>query len=124
VRVRLPAVRKCRIFGFQGFEAKGHIGGSEAETIRPARDRLTAQPQEGQHSAAEGGTRDRLRPARAAEFLIANCLIPSPGSLASSCIDSAQQRRYAIAPFGELEISRLTTLSASLQRMGRVAKAE
>jgi hypothetical protein len=31
---------------------------------RPSRDRLTRQPQEHQHSAAESGMRDRLPPAR------------------------------------------------------------
>jgi hypothetical protein len=31
-----------------------------AETIHQPRDRLTGQPQERQHSAAAGGTRDRL----------------------------------------------------------------
>jgi hypothetical protein len=35
----------------------GHMGGSTAETIRQPRDRLTAQPQEREHSDAEGGTR-------------------------------------------------------------------
>jgi len=35
---------------------------TEAETIRQPRDRLIGQPQERQHCAAEGGTRDRLPP--------------------------------------------------------------
>jgi hypothetical protein len=39
------------------------MGRSEAQVIRQPRDRLTKQPQERQHSAAAGGTRDRLRPA-------------------------------------------------------------
>ena len=39
--------------------------GQNCETIRQSRDRLTGQPQERQHSAAEGGTRDRVRPAGA-----------------------------------------------------------
>jgi hypothetical protein len=38
--------------------------GHNSEPIRQPRDRLTGQPQERQHSAAEGGTRDRLPPAR------------------------------------------------------------
>jgi len=43
------------------------MGESEAETIHQPGDRLTGQPQEGQHSAASfGGTRDRLPPARGA----------------------------------------------------------
>ena len=42
----------------------GRMGGSEAETIRQHRDRLKGQPQEREHSDAEGGTRDRLPPAR------------------------------------------------------------
>ena len=37
---------------------------SAAETIRQPRDRLKGQPQERQHSAAVGGTRDRPPPAR------------------------------------------------------------
>ena len=46
------------------------MGGSEAETIHQSRERLKGQPQEGQHSAAAfGGTRDRLPPARGAEYL-------------------------------------------------------
>jgi hypothetical protein len=44
----------------------GRMGGSAAETIHQPRDRLKRQPQEGQHSAAVGGTRDRLPPARGA----------------------------------------------------------
>jgi hypothetical protein len=40
------------------------MGGSVAEPIRQPRDRLKGQPQERQHSAAAGGTRDRLPPAR------------------------------------------------------------
>ena len=40
-----------------------------AETIRQPRDRLRGQPQERQHSAAAGGTRDRLPPARGAKYL-------------------------------------------------------
>jgi hypothetical protein len=36
------------------------MGGASAETTRGSRDRLKGQPQERQHSAAEGGTRDRL----------------------------------------------------------------
>ncbi len=39
------------------------MGGAPAETTRGSRDRLKGQPQERQHSAAEGGTRDRLPPA-------------------------------------------------------------
>ncbi len=45
------------------------MGGSEAETIRQPRDRLTAHPQEREHSDAAGGTRDRVRPARGTLFL-------------------------------------------------------
>jgi hypothetical protein len=45
------------------------MGGSAAETIRQPRDRLKGQPQERQHSAAVGGTRDRLPPARGAVAL-------------------------------------------------------
>ena len=45
---------------------KGRMGESEAQTIRQPRDRLRGQPQERQHSAAGGGTRDRLPPARGA----------------------------------------------------------
>lgn len=44
------------------------MGESEAETIRQPRDRLKEQPQERQHRAAKGGTRDRLLPARGATF--------------------------------------------------------
>jgi len=36
---------------------------SGAQAIRQPRDRLKGQPQERQHSAAKGGTRDRLPPA-------------------------------------------------------------
>src|SRR6202043_4196420 len=39
------------------------MGEAPAETTRESRDRLKRQPQERQHSAAEGGTRDRLPPA-------------------------------------------------------------
>jgi hypothetical protein len=39
------------------------MGAARAETTRGSRDRLKGQPQERQHSAAEGGTRDRLPPA-------------------------------------------------------------
>src|SRR6267378_4642634 len=39
------------------------MGGAPAETTRGSRDRLKGQPKERQHSAAEGGTRDRLPPA-------------------------------------------------------------
>jgi hypothetical protein len=39
------------------------MGGAPAEATRGSRDRLKGQPQERQHSAAEGGTRDRLPPA-------------------------------------------------------------
>ena len=39
------------------------MGGPPAETTRASRDRLKGQPQEGQHSAAAGGTRDLLHPA-------------------------------------------------------------
>jgi hypothetical protein len=39
------------------------MGGAPAETTRGSRDRLNGQPLERQHSAAEGGTRDRLPPA-------------------------------------------------------------
>jgi hypothetical protein len=42
----------------------GRISRSAAQAIRQPRDRLRGQPQERQHSAAEGGTRDRLPPAR------------------------------------------------------------
>jgi hypothetical protein len=42
---------------------KKRMGGAQAETTRGSRDRLKGQPQEGQHSAAEGRTRDRLPPA-------------------------------------------------------------
>jgi hypothetical protein len=45
------------------FRKMGVWAGAEAETIRQPRDRLKGQPQERQHSAAEGGTRDRLPPA-------------------------------------------------------------
>jgi hypothetical protein len=37
---------------------------NRAETSGPSRDRLTRQPQEHRYSAAEGGMRDRLPPAR------------------------------------------------------------
>jgi hypothetical protein len=37
---------------------------NRAETSGPSRDRLTRQPQEHQHSVAEGGMRDRLPAAR------------------------------------------------------------
>ena len=47
------------------------MGESEAATIRQPRDRLTGQPQERQHSAAKGGTRDRLPPARGSIFTCA-----------------------------------------------------
>jgi hypothetical protein len=40
-----------------------------SETIRQPGDRLTGQPQERQHSDAEGGTRNRLPPAKGAAFL-------------------------------------------------------
>jgi hypothetical protein len=40
------------------------MGGSAAETIRQPRERLRGQPQERQHSATAGGTRDRPAPAR------------------------------------------------------------
>jgi hypothetical protein len=43
---------------------KWRMGRSEAQVIRRRRDRLKGQPQECQHSAAAGGTRDRLPPAR------------------------------------------------------------
>jgi len=46
----------------------GRMGESEAQTIRQPGDRLRGQPQERQHSAAEGGTRDRLPPARGTVF--------------------------------------------------------
>jgi hypothetical protein len=39
------------------------MGEAPAETTRVSRDRLKGQPQERQHSAAEGGTQDRLPPA-------------------------------------------------------------
>src|SRR5258708_3886704 len=39
------------------------MGEAPAQTTRGSRDRLKGQPQECQHSAAEGGTRDRLPPA-------------------------------------------------------------
>src|SRR5260370_4014579 len=39
------------------------MGGAPAQTTRGSRDRLKGQPQERQHSAAEGGTRDRPPPA-------------------------------------------------------------
>src|ERR1700682_5272892 len=39
------------------------MGGAPAETTRGSRARLKGQPQERQHSAAGGGTRDRLPPA-------------------------------------------------------------
>ena len=51
----------------------GRMGGSEAETIRQPRDRLKGQPQERQHSAAEGGTRDRPPPARGSCAFDAYC---------------------------------------------------
>ena len=38
--------------------------GRDGELIRLHRDRLSGQPEERQHSAAIGGTRDRLPPAR------------------------------------------------------------
>jgi len=50
------------------------MGGSKAETIRQPRDRLKRQPQERQHSAANGGTRDRLPPARGAVCQCANAV--------------------------------------------------
>lgn len=43
---------------------KWRMGRSQAQVIRRRRDRLKGQPQECQHSAAAGGTRDRLPPAR------------------------------------------------------------
>ncbi|MDB5609197.1 MAG: hypothetical protein JWP25_6097, partial [Bradyrhizobium sp.] len=49
------------------------MGEAPAETTCGARDRLKGQPRERQHSAAKGGTRDRLPPAgasRAASRLI------------------------------------------------------
>jgi hypothetical protein len=55
-------------FSNHKLEKNGHTGGSEAETVRQPRDRLKGQPQEGQHSAAAGGARDRLPPARGAVF--------------------------------------------------------
>jgi hypothetical protein len=45
------------------FHEKEAYGRSERETTRGSHDRLNGQPQERQHSAAEGGTRDRLPPA-------------------------------------------------------------
>ena len=39
------------------------MGEATAKITRVSRDRLKGQPQERQHSAAEGGTRDRLPPA-------------------------------------------------------------
>jgi hypothetical protein len=46
----------------------GVWAGASAETIRQPRDRIKGQPQERQHSAAAGGTRDRLPPARGSIF--------------------------------------------------------
>jgi hypothetical protein len=45
------------------------MGGALAETTRGSRERLKWQPQERQHSAAEGGTRDDC-PRRAALRLV------------------------------------------------------
>jgi hypothetical protein len=45
------------------FSERGRLRRSEAKASRQSRDRLKGQPQERQHSAAEGGTRDRLPPA-------------------------------------------------------------
>jgi hypothetical protein len=50
-------------------EINGRISRSAAQAIRQPRDRLKGQPQERQHSAAVGGTRDRLPPARGTIFL-------------------------------------------------------
>jgi hypothetical protein len=44
------------------FSERGRLRRSEAKASRQSRDRLKGQPQERQHSAAEGGTRDRLPP--------------------------------------------------------------
>lgn len=61
---------------------KRRMGGSEAETIRQPRDRLIGQPQERQHRAAViSGTRDRLPPARGADYLARGIVTawPRPG---------------------------------------------
>ena len=44
-------------------QKKKRLGEATAKITRVSRDRLKRQPQERQHSAAEGGTRDRLPPA-------------------------------------------------------------
>jgi hypothetical protein len=44
-------------------DEKERMGEAPAETTRGSRDRLKGQLQERQHSAAAGGTRDRLPPA-------------------------------------------------------------
>jgi hypothetical protein len=48
---------------------KWRISRSVATATRRRRDRLKGQPQERQHSAAVGGTRDRLPPARCSSAL-------------------------------------------------------
>lgn len=61
-----PALYPCPREGrspFPPITKNRRMGGSKAETIRQPRDRLNRQPQERQHSAANGGTRDRLPPA-------------------------------------------------------------
>jgi hypothetical protein len=45
------------------------------KSIRQPRDRLTGQPQERQHSAAVGGARDRLPPARGAIYFFARTIV-------------------------------------------------
>jgi hypothetical protein len=49
--------------GFRMRNLKRQHPGAGGQSTSPA-DRLTGQPQERQHSAADGGTRDRLVPAR------------------------------------------------------------
>jgi len=60
----------------------GVSGGAPATTTRRRRDRLKGHPQERQHSAANGGTRDRVPPARRSLFLREGSLpeAETPGS--------------------------------------------
>ena len=58
-RIRSP----CREENWR-MDDERSVGACAAETIRRPRDRLKGQPQERQHSAAAGGTRNRLPPAR------------------------------------------------------------
>jgi len=60
----LPGLHPCpREGGALSRSTEKTISESASGAIRGPRDRLRGQPQERQHSAAEGGTRDRLPPA-------------------------------------------------------------